>query len=202
MATPGHRWKFFRAGGVDQVALSGADDVANLRSLDQKLWVALACPVKGVEIDARTLGLLDLDKDGRIRPPEVLAAVDWLKGVLGDLAILFEPSDSVDLDAISTETATGRDILAGAKLVLKNLGKADATSISIADVSSTEAIFSATRLNGDGIVPAESADDPALAAVITDIGTVLGTATDRSGKPGVDQPRVDAFFDQAAAYAA
>ena len=44
-----HRWKFFRAGGVDQVALDPAADLAALPQLDQKLWVALSCPTRGLE---------------------------------------------------------------------------------------------------------------------------------------------------------
>jgi hypothetical protein len=199
MATS-HSWKFFRAGGVDQVVLSTGADIAHLDELDQKLWVALSCPVSGTEIDARTLKLLDADGDGRIRPPEVLGAIKWLKDVLKDLGDLHKAADVVPLDSIATETATGKDVLAGAKLILRNLGKADAKAISLADVSSTEAIFTATKLNGDGIVPAESADDEAMAAVIRDIMTIQGSATDRSGKPGVDQPRVDAFFDQVKLY--
>jgi hypothetical protein len=63
-----HSWTFFRAGGVDQVILQSGDDLKNLDQLDQKLWVALSCPVKGLEIDQRTLELLDADKDGA-RPP-------------------------------------------------------------------------------------------------------------------------------------
>ena len=41
-----HVWRFFRAGGFDQVKLdTGADFVAlGAGRLDQKLWVALACP--------------------------------------------------------------------------------------------------------------------------------------------------------------
>jgi hypothetical protein len=199
MAT-GHTWKFFRAGGVDQVVLATGADIANLDQLDQKLWVALACPVVGTELDTRTLKLLDADGDGRIRPPDVLAAIKWLKEVLRDLGDLYKPSSEVPLASIADGTAVGKDILAGAKLILKNLGKADAKAISLADVSSTEAIFTSTKLNGDGIVPAESAEDEEMAAVIRDIMTVLGSATDRSGKPGVDQARVDAFFDQIKAY--
>jgi hypothetical protein len=197
----GHTWKFFRAGGVDQVVLSTGSDIANLGDLDQKLWVALSCPVSGTEIDARTLQLLDTDGDGRIRPPEILAAVRWLKDVLKDLGELYKPADEMPLVSIATESAAGKEILACAKLILNNLGKADAKSVSLADVSSTEAIFTATKLNGDGIVPAESAEDEDTAAVIRDIMAVCGSATDRSGKPGVDQPRVDAFFDQVKVYA-
>ena len=65
-----HVWKFFRTGGLDQVTLESAADLLNLQSLDQKLWVALSCPVKGLEIDERTLRLIDSDGDGRIRVPE------------------------------------------------------------------------------------------------------------------------------------
>jgi hypothetical protein len=197
----GHAWKFFRAGGVDQVTLSTADDLLHLHELDQKLWVALSCPVAGTEIDARTLTMLDTDGDGRIRPPEILAAVSWLKDVLADLKELYQPSSELELSSIATETTAGRDILGAAKLILKNRGKADAKSITLEDVASTESLFAATKLNGDGIVPPESADDETTSAAIRDVITVCGSATDRSGQPGVDQPRVDAFFEQVKAYA-
>src|SRR3954453_6955428 len=72
-----HRWSFFRAGGFDQVRLDTGADFAALHELDPKLWVALSCPVTGLEVPAHTLELLDTDKDGRVRLPEVLAAVKW-----------------------------------------------------------------------------------------------------------------------------
>ena len=201
MAKTKHTWKFFRAGGVDQVVLANAADLANLHELDQKLWVALSCPIVGLEFDARTLKMLDADGDGRIRPPDVLAAIAWLKDVLLDLGDLFEPSDEVPLDRISEESASGRNVLAGARLVLKNLGRSKADKITLADVSDTEKIFSATKLNGDGIVPVETADDEDTAKAIADVIMVMGSTPDRGGKPGVDQSRVDAFFDQARLYA-
>ncbi len=201
MAKALHSWKFFRAGGVDQVVLANAGDIEHLHTLDQKLWVALSCPVVGLEFDARTLALLDTDGDGRIRPPEILGAIAWTRDVLRDLGELFDPSDELPLDSIDTKTGTGKDVLAGAKLILKNLGKADAKTISLADVSDTEKIFVATKLNGDGIVPVDSADDEETGKVIADILAVMGSVTDRSGKPGVDQARVDGFFDQAKLHA-
>src|ERR1700722_14744597 len=202
MAKSEHTWKFFRAGGVDQVLLASAADLVHLHALDQKLWVALACPVEGLELDPRSLKLLDTDDDVRLRPPDILSAIAWLKDVMVDLADLFDPSDEVPLASISSRTAPGRDILAGAKLILKNLGKPDAQSITLADVSSTEKIFASTKLNGDGIVPPESADDDDTAKAIADIMAVMGSVPDRGGQPGVDLPRVDAFFDQASAYVA
>src|SRR5436190_22573846 len=73
-----HTWRFFRAGGFDQVRLQSGADLAALDQLDQKLWVALAVPATGLEFDSRTLSLIDTDKDGRIRPPELIAAAKWV----------------------------------------------------------------------------------------------------------------------------
>ncbi|MEI7809779.1 MAG: hypothetical protein WCJ07_14975, partial [Verrucomicrobiota bacterium] len=81
MATT-HTWKFFRAGGFDQVKLETGADLASLDQLDQKLWVALACPTRGLEFDNRTLDLIDADKDGRVRAPEVIAAAKWATSLL------------------------------------------------------------------------------------------------------------------------
>ena len=52
-----HTWKFFRAGGFDQVRLEKGADLMALDQLDQKLWVALACPTSGLEFDKATLAL-------------------------------------------------------------------------------------------------------------------------------------------------
>ena len=73
-------------GGVDQVQFRDGKDIANIGSLDQKLWMALAVPTRGTELDPKTADLIDTDKDGRIRPPELIAAVQCAAGALEDLA--------------------------------------------------------------------------------------------------------------------
>ena len=62
-----HRWRFFRIGGFDQVRIETADDLRHLHELDQKLWAVLACPCSGLEIDSRTLKLIDSSDEGRLR---------------------------------------------------------------------------------------------------------------------------------------
>jgi len=49
---------------------SGADLLA-LKELDQKLWVALSCPTRGIEFDTKTLDLIDTDTDTHVRANEV-----------------------------------------------------------------------------------------------------------------------------------
>src|SRR5579884_2343672 len=186
-----HTWKFYRAGGVDQVDLSTGADVEALAELDQKLWVALACPTHGLHIDERSLDLVDTDHDGRIRPPEILGAVAWVKDVFRDLDDLFEGKDETPLSSIDEGTQVGKDLLSGARRILSNVGKPLAKSISLADVADTEKIFVETKLNGDGIVPADSAEDEATRRAIDDVITVMGSVRDRSGKPGVDGPMVE-----------
>src|SRR5437899_1381904 len=113
-----HSWKFFRAGGFDQVRLDSAADLAALEQLDQKLWVALACPTTGLEFDARTLALIDSDNDGRIRPPELIAAVKWVIGLLKNPDDLTRSPRSLPLSAINDSSEEGRQLLASAKAIL------------------------------------------------------------------------------------
>ena len=193
-------WKFFRAGGVDQVTLRHGADITNLERLNQKLWVALACPTRGIEFDTRTLDLIDTDKDGRVRAPEILAAIRWVKDVLRNTDELLKGGDSVPLSSINDQTPTGAALLAGAKRILQNLDKPTATSISLTDVGDTAKIFSATKFNGDGVVPADSAGDDATRKVIEEIMATHGSVPDRSAKPGVNQAKADAFFTEATAW--
>ena len=58
-----HRWKFFRTGGFDQVLIESGADLMALDQLDQKLWVVLSCPVKGLELDEKTLESEELTEE-------------------------------------------------------------------------------------------------------------------------------------------
>lgn len=198
--TSTHRWRFFRAGGFDQVRLDRGADLLALDQLDQKLWVALACPVKGLEFDSKTLALIDTDNDGRVRAPELIAAVKWAANLLRNPDDLLKGAASLPLSAINDSTLEGKAILSSARQILVNLGKKEATAISIEDTTDTVKILSQTAFNGDGIVVPESAGDDATRAVINDIISTHGTVADRSGKPGIDQAKVEAFFADATAF--
>jgi hypothetical protein len=187
-----HQWKFARVGGVDQVVLRDGADIVNLDQLDQKLWVALAMPTRGLEFDPRTLDVLDTDKDGRVRAPEIVAAVRWAKESFKNPTDLLEGGDSVPLSAICEGP-----VLVGAKRLLENLGKKDADCVTLADVANTEKIFAATQFNGDGVIPADAAAEEGTCRAIEDVISILGSITDRSGQPGIDQKKADAFFAEA-----
>jgi hypothetical protein len=201
-STSSHVWKFFRIGGLDQVAIETGADLLALQHLDQKLWVALSCPVKGLELDEKTLALIDTDKDGRIRAPELLAAIDWAAPHLADVGALLKGRDTLALSAFNTATPEGKAVLTSARRILASLGKPDASEISLAEAIDTVRLFSTTKFNGDGIITPDSAPDDTLKLLIADIVTALGGLTDRSGGSGIDQGRIDSFFADATAFAA
>ena len=191
------QWRFFRAGGFDQVKLETGSDLMALDQLDLKLWVALACPTSGLEFDKVTLGLIDTDKDGRVRAPELIAAVKWAGSLLKNPDDLVKGSPTLRVGAINDSVPEGKLIAAFARQVLS---KAESAEINVEEAATAAQTFSAKPFNGDGIVPAESASDDATRAVIADIVACLGPDTDASGKPGVGQAKVDQFFADAAAY--
>ncbi len=197
-----HRWKFYKYGGLDQVSLETSEDLKALEKLDPKLWAAMACPTANIEFDAKTLDYLDTDKDRRVKIPELLAGLQWLCSVLKNPEVIMKAGEALPLQYINDATEEGKALLASARQILANLGKQKEESISLADLADTQKIFVATTFNGDGIIPAEVAPDEATRKLVTEIISCVGSDIDRSGKPGISETRLNAFWADAAAFAA
>lgn len=195
-----HVWHFAKIGGKFRVTLNTVNDILNLDKLDQKLWTALSCPVVGLELDTHTLELIDTDKDGKIRVPEVLEALNWLKTVLAKPEILLQNQNFVSIHDINKNSPLGQQLIASTHQILSNLGKKDAQTISTDDTSDSIRIFSKTKFNGDGIITVESADDELIKAAITDIVNCFPGHTDRCGLSGVNTETLEQFYAQCAAY--
>ncbi len=196
-----HTWKFFRAGGFDQVQLDSGADLLALDQLDQKLWVALSCPTRGIEFDQRTLDLIDTDGDGQVRAREVLAAIAWAGALLKDPDLLARNNSRLALSDIADDTAEGRDIAASARHILQSLGKSQAGEISLEDMADIERFLASLQFNGDGVVCAKQVEDGDLRSAVEDIARTQGTLPDMSGDQGIDQKIADTFFTEAREYA-
>ncbi len=195
-----HTWQFFRAGGFDQVKLQTGADLMNLDQLDQKLWVALACPTTGIEFDPKTAALIDSDGDGRIRAQELIAAIRWAGSMLRDPDDLVKGRDGVALTAINDQVPEGRQILGSARVILRQLSKAEAGVITVDDAAAASKSFANTVFNGDGVIIPESAEDTTVQQVIREAMAAVGSVMDRSGKPGVDAAKVEEFFTELARF--
>ena len=200
MPSISHAWNFFRTGGLDQVSLTSGADLLALEQLDQKLWVALSCPVKGLELDEKTLALIDSDADGRVRVPELLAAIKWAAARVKDPTVLLAGAAALPLAAINDATPEGKVLLASAKQILSNLGQKSATALPVEDAANTAKIFAASALNGDGVIPPEATEDAATQTLIKDIIATVGGTADLAGSTGVTAVQIETFFADLAAY--
>ena len=200
--TTAHTWNFFRAGGFDQVQLDSGADLLALPELDQKLWVALSCPTRGIEFDNRTVDLIDVDADGHVRANEVLAAITWAGSLLKTPDLLIRGSDSLALTDIDDGGEKGKQVLASARHILKSLGKPEAAAISIADMADIEKLVASLEFNGDGVICAKQIKDAGLRATVEDIIKCCGSVNDLSSEAGINKEIGDKFFAEAATYAA
>ena len=190
-----HEWQFFRAGGVDQVAIRTGADIANIGQLDQKLWVALACPTRGIEFDCATLDLIDQDADGRIRAPELVAACQWAVSMVNNPDVLASGLDVLELSSINVSTPQGQALADEARRILALGGQEGAGSVSLADVQKRLASLNAMPFNGDGILnPATLTGQPEQSALVTRIMDAYGSVQGIDGQPGMGRAQLDNFF--------
>lgn len=141
MTTSVPAWRFFRAGGFDQVRLDTAAELCSIDELDQKLWVALSCPVKGIEFDPATLALIDSDCDGHVRAPELIGAVRWVGSRLVNPEVLVQKRDGIALHDIRTQDEEGQRIAQAAAKILQDLGKSELDLLTVAETSAAQAGF-------------------------------------------------------------
>jgi hypothetical protein len=195
-----HIWNFSSVGGVNRVNLLSGNDIKSLDQLDQKLWTALSCPVHGMEIDSKTLALIDSDSDNRIRVPEIISAAKWITSLLKNPDDLIEGNKSLPLSSINDQTEEGKVLLASARQILKNLGRPDDKEITVKETSDLPGIFANTKFNGDGIITEDSADEEELKSLIKEIISCINANNDRNGKPGITSDNIADFYKQCEDY--
>ena len=196
-----YKWDFDNIGGTSRVKITRGEDIVHLAELDPKMWTVLSCPVKGLEINDKSLSFMDCDSDGKLRINDVICTSKWITGILKDADLLLEGKDSIDIEQINTGSDAGKKLYNSAKQILTNLGK-EGTVISIADTADNAAIFAKTRFNGDGVITEVTAEDDADKAAIAAAVTCLGGVADRSGAMGVNADLVEAFYKALADYVA
>jgi len=189
----GYDWKFSLIGGVSRVNITSGEDIVHLDELDRKLWTVLSCPAGGLELDEKSLAMIDRDGDGVIRVDDVLATSRWLVSVLNDPDSLMEGRDRLPLSVLNQENEQGRVLHATARMILDKMSL-PGDSISLSDVSSFLEGFAMNPFNGDGVITISSASDEPLKRTITDILSTVGGVKDVSGEYGADASKVDEFY--------
>ena len=194
-----YKWNFDNIGGCSRVRIASGQDIAHLDELDIKMWTVLSCPVKGLEIEEKSLKYMDRDADGKIRVNDVISVAKWMTGALKNPDLLLEGKGWINIEEIDTENEVGLKLSKAAKQILLNLGK-EGDSISLADTVDSAAIFAKTRYNGDGVITVVSTDDAAEKEVIAATIECTGGTMDRSGIMGVTGAQLEKFYTELKAY--
>ena len=168
-----YKWQYCSLGGTKRVCITRGEDIAHLAELDQKLWTVLSCPVKGLELDERTLDLIDYDRDGKIRADEVITAADWLCSVVKDKDKILEGHDYIDLADFNTDNEEGVQLRDCAAEVLKIMGL-EKTTITLPelnefladyDENAAKALEDTLESMSIGVAPYGANSDDAVTAV-------------------------------------
>ncbi len=181
-----HTWHFFRMAGSVQPDLSTGADIHALEELDQTFWSALSAPAKGVCFDAQTLKLLDADADGRIRAPDVLAAIAWLKPRVADFDLLINPGEAFPLAGLREDSPEAK--------ALRSVVKEGTARFSEAGLEAEARRLAAEPLNGDGVIVPESVADDGARPLLEAVIAAQGGIPDRSGAPGANRAMLEAGF--------
>ena len=194
-----YKWQFENIGGCSRVRISSGKDIAHLEELDTKMWTVLSCPIKGLEIDEKSLAYMDLDSDGKLRVNDVIGVSKWITQVLKNPDLLLQGNDSIDITEINVENGEGLKLHKAAKQILANLGK-EGTRITLADTTDIAAIFAKTCYNGDGVITVTSTDRPEESNAIASAIAKTGGTMDRSGQMGVTAEQIERFYADLKAY--
>lgn len=200
MTQTNYEWTFSSVGGVKRVNFDSGRDILALEHLDQKLWTVLSCPTNGLEIDAATLELIDSDNDGHIKVVEMLAAIKWIGSIINNPDDLMKQDAVFPLSAINESSEEGKVLMASAKNILKNLGRAEAATLTVEETSDRVKIFNGTAFNGDGIITEDSCPTDELTILLKDIITCMGSLVDRGGKDGIDTELLTNFLEACMLY--
>lgn len=183
------KFNFFCAGGVEQLSVRTPEDLAAVEALDPKLWLAISMPTADIDFDARTLELIDSDKDGRIRVPEIKSAVAFLREHLADFSSFFAEKTEFSLSAIKTESPLAET----AKKLLAESENPSGT-ITLDDVQKAFSSFAARPFNGDGLITPASAEG--VSELETLIGEIAGACS--ADTDGISADHVKSFVADAA----
>ena len=191
---------FRNYGGSYQLAIRDAGDLEAIGKLDEALWAVTSIPIKALTCDKKFSDYLDTDNNGRIRTDEFKAAQQWLFRILKNYTGISQGSGILNFSDINIDIPEGQKLKAAAERILKNINASNREEITLAQVRNSQSIMASSNKNGDGIITSEGVNDTNLSEFITTVIQAVGSLTDASGKEGISQEQLTAFFQQASAF--
>jgi hypothetical protein len=189
--------RFKRYGKSWHLVINSEAALSSILELNEAHWVATSAPVESIRADTTFLSLMDTDNDGRIHASNLKAAIRWTLEHLSDHSGIGKSSDTLQIEAIHTESESGTRILESVRRMLTRLDRPEDKSISLAEIRRIKEEVEKNPVSEAGVVLPEAAEEESLQQFLADIVNVTGGTNHPSGKPGISEQQVKSFLELA-----
>ena len=193
---------FQNYGGIHQLRIESAEDLACIHDLHPAHWAATSVQVESLQCDPMFLEYLNQDGSGTIRAEHLRAAVRWIFRMMAKDDRLAASSDVLCLADLDTSHEEGRKLKEAAIHILGQLQADSSDEIGLEQVRTFRNTYGMTSPNGDGVLPPQHVSDPAAAQLAKDVLEQVGGTEDISGEDGINEGHLSQFLDGARKYLA
>ena len=193
---------FQNYGGIHQLRIESAEDLACIHDLHPAHWAATSVQVESLQCDPVFLEYLNQDGSGTIRAEHLRAAVRWIFRMMAKDDRLAASSDVLCLADLDTSHEEGRKLKEAAIHILGQLQADSSDEIGLEQVRTFRNTYGMTSPNGDGVLPPQHVSDPAAAQLAKDVLEQVGGTEDISGEDGINEGHLSQFLDGARKYLA
>ncbi len=193
---------FQKYGGIHQLRIESAEDLAFIHELHPARWAATSVQVESLQCDPAFLEYLNQDGSGTIRAEHLRAAVTWIFHMMANRDRMAASSDVLRLSDLDTSREEGRQLREAAIHILGQLKVENLEEISLEQLRIFRNTYGMTSPNGDGVLPPQHVSDPAAAQLANDVLERVGGTKDVSGQDGINEGHLSQFLDGARNYLA
>ena len=193
---------FQNYGGIHQLRIESAEDLASIHQLHPARWAATSVQIESLQCDPAFLEYLNQDGSGTIRAEHLRAAVRWIFRMMANGDRMAASSDVLRLADLDTSHEEGRKLKEAAIHILGQLNANELDEISLEQVRLFRNTYGMTSPNGDGVLPPQHVSDPAAAQLANDVLERVGSTKDISGADGINEGHLCQFLDGARKYLA
>ena len=184
-------------GGIHQLRIESADDLASIHQLHPARWAATSVQVESLQCDPAFLEYLNQDGSGTIRAEHLRVAVRWIFHMMAKNDRMAASSDVLRLEDLDISHEEGRKLKEAAIHILERLQVKNSDEISLEQVRIFRNTYGMTSPNGDGVLPPQHVSDPAVAQLAKDVLERVGGTKDISGEDGINEGHLCQFLDGA-----
>ncbi len=117
--------RFDRYGRTRHLRIASVADLEHILTLTRTRWIAIAAPVSAFDMDAEFLSRLDADRDGRILPHELRAAIEWTLSMLKDRRAVDAAEEALSPETLDVDQPDGARIARAVAMVHERTGRTD-----------------------------------------------------------------------------